>query len=80
VIESGRARPVSSPLSERELEVLALAARGASNKTIAGELELSARTVHAHMRNIFAKLGVASRTEAVMLGVRQGWLQSGGLG
>jgi two-component system, NarL family, response regulator LiaR len=64
-------------LSEREREVLALAARGASNKLIAGELNLSIRTVHAHMRNIFGKLGVASRTEAVMLGVREGWLTVG---
>ncbi len=36
---------------------------------------MSVRTVHAHMRHIFNKLGVASRTEAVMLGVREGWLQ-----
>ena len=69
--------PGSSPLSERERNVLRLAARGSSNKLIARELQVSVRTVHAHMRHIFNKLGVASRTEAVMLGVRQGWLQVG---
>ncbi|MGZ4337232.1 MAG: response regulator [Gaiellaceae bacterium] len=69
--------PEPSPLSERECEVLRLAARGASNKLIAHELQVSVRTVHAHMRHIFNKLGVASRTEAVMLGVRRGWLQVG---
>lgn len=67
--------PVPSPLSERECEVLRLAARGASNKLIAHELKVSVRTVHAHMRHIFNKMRVASRTEAVMQGVRQGWLQ-----
>jgi DNA-binding NarL/FixJ family response regulator len=71
------AQPATCPLSERECEVLLLAARGASNKLIAHDLQLSVRTVHAHMRNIFSKLGVASRTEAVMLAVRQGWLQVG---
>jgi DNA-binding NarL/FixJ family response regulator len=64
-------------LSEREQEVLRLAARGASNKAIAHELHVSVRTVHAHMRHIFTKMGVASRTEAVMAGIRQGWLQVG---
>jgi DNA-binding NarL/FixJ family response regulator len=67
-------RQTDCSLSEREHEVLRLAARGASNKLIAHELQVSVRTVHAHMRHIFTKLGVASRTEAVMLGVRQGWL------
>lgn len=62
-------------LTDRESEVLKLAARGASNKLIASELDLSVRTVHAHMRHIFDKLGVASRTEAVVYGVRHGWLQ-----
>ncbi len=70
-------QPASSTLSEREREVLGLAARGASNKSIARELQVSVRTIHAHMRHIFNKMGVASRTEAVMLGVRQGWLQVG---
>jgi DNA-binding NarL/FixJ family response regulator len=67
-------QPGPSPLSEREREVLRLAAKGASNKMIAGELHVSVRTVHAHMRHIFSKMGVASRTEAVMQAVRQGWL------
>jgi DNA-binding NarL/FixJ family response regulator len=56
VVEGGGVRPVSSPLSGREREVLEFAARGASNKVIAHELELSVRTVHAHMRHIFGKL------------------------
>lgn len=77
VLAGGRGPRASSPLSEREREVLRLAARGESNKVIAHELQVSVRTVHAHMRHIFTKLGVASRTEAVMLGVRQGWLQVG---
>jgi DNA-binding NarL/FixJ family response regulator len=69
--------PEAAPslVSERELEVLQLAARGAGNKSIANELGVSIRTVHAHMRHIFNKLGVASRTEAVMRGVREGWLK-----
>jgi two-component system, NarL family, response regulator LiaR len=70
-------QPACNPLSEREREVLAHAAHGASNKLIARELHVSVRTIHAHMRNIFGKLDVASRTEAVMLGARQGWLEAG---
>lgn len=62
------------PLSAREQEVLRLAARGVSNKEIADALSLSARTVQNHLSHIFNKLGVASRTEAVVLGLRNGWL------
>ncbi|HJW75280.1 MAG TPA: response regulator transcription factor [Thermoleophilia bacterium] len=68
------AAQVSHPLSTREKEVLRLAARGISNKQIARQLDLSIRTVHAHMSHIFAKLGVASRTEAVVRGLQNGWL------
>jgi len=60
-------------LSERELEVLRLASKGISNKDIAKELVLSVRTVQAHLGNIFNKLGVGSRTEAVLHAVRRGW-------
>jgi DNA-binding NarL/FixJ family response regulator len=77
IARGGRAaeQPALSTLTEREREVLGLAARGASNKLIAHELQVSVRTVHAHMRHIFTKLDVASRTEAVMLGAREGWLR-----
>jgi DNA-binding NarL/FixJ family response regulator len=60
-------------LSQRELEVLRLAASGMSNAAIAQELGLSARTVQVHLTHIFAKLGVASRTEAVITALRRGW-------
>jgi DNA-binding NarL/FixJ family response regulator len=67
-------------LTERELDVLRAAARGLGNKQIAAELQLSPRTVQAHLANIFGKLGVASRTEAVTRGIREGWLSLGDLG
>jgi NarL family two-component system response regulator LiaR len=60
-------------LSEREMEVLRLASKGISNKDIARELVVSARTVQAHLGNIFNKLGVGSRTEAVLYALRKGW-------
>ena len=61
-------------LSERELRVLKLAARGLSNKDIAQELFLSVRTVQSHLGNIFNKLRVGSRTEAVLRGLKKGWI------
>ena len=64
---------VTEPLSEREMEVLKLAAKGTSNKDIAEELFLSPRTVQAHLGNIFNKLSVGSRTEAILCGLRRGW-------
>lgn len=69
---SGRDRP-SERLSEREIGIIRLAARGMSNKEIADELSLSKRTVEGHLRSIFNKLGVGSRTEAVLYGLRKGW-------
>jgi DNA-binding NarL/FixJ family response regulator len=61
-------------LSDRELEVLKLAARGMTNQEIADELVLSIRTVQTHLSNIFGKMGVGSRTEAVLQALRKGWL------
>ncbi len=59
-------------LSEREREIIRLVATGASNKQIAQQLYISANTVKVHLRNIFAKIGVASRTEATLFAIREG--------
>jgi DNA-binding NarL/FixJ family response regulator len=64
-----------SILSEREMEVLKAAAKGNGNKEIADELFISIRTVQAHMRSIFNKLGVGSRSEAIIYGLRRGWFK-----
>lgn len=61
-------------LSEREKEVLKLAARGLSNKDIADTLCISVRTVQGHINSIFHKLSVGSRTEAIFQSVKRGWL------
>ena len=61
-------------LSDRELDVLRLAAQGLTNRAIGAELGISERTVHSHLMNIFAKLHVNSRTEAAMKAVRMGWI------
>ena len=59
-------------LTERELQVLELLAQGLANKQIAARLGISEHTVKFHVTGIYTKLGAASRTEAVRLGVRQG--------
>jgi len=61
-------------LTERELEVLKLAAKGMTNMNIARELNLSVRTVQGHLSSVFSKMGVGSRTEAVLHALRKGWI------
>jgi DNA-binding NarL/FixJ family response regulator len=65
--------PVERP-TDRELEVLALAARGYTNKAIGLQLGISDRTVQGHLAKTFDKLQASSRTEAVMRAVAVGWL------
>jgi DNA-binding NarL/FixJ family response regulator len=64
----------SAQLSDRELDVLRLAAKGMSNRDIARSLHLSERTIQAHLSTIFTKMEVGSRTEAVVKALREGWL------
>jgi NarL family two-component system response regulator YdfI len=66
------AEDLAEPLSGRELEVLDLVAEGLSNKLIAHRLNISEHTVKTHVASIFAKLGAASRTEAVSQAIRRG--------
>ena len=67
-------RQTQSPetLSERELEVLALMAKGEGNKLIASNLIISESTVKTHIQSIFQKLGVSDRTEAVTEAIKKG--------
>lgn len=71
---TGSKTSVIEPLTDRELEVLALAARGFTNKAIGVQLGISDRTVQGHLAHIFTKLQAGSRTEAVMRAVSLGWI------
>ena len=69
-------------ITDREIEILSYAARGLTNKQIAGELFISDRTVQGHLQNIYQKLHVATRTEAVTAALSHGLitLADGGQG
>jgi two-component system, NarL family, response regulator YdfI len=69
---STQATELSTPLTTREIEVLGMLAEGVGNKTIARRLDISEHTVKFHIGSIFSKLNASSRTEAVILGARQG--------
>ncbi len=60
--------------SEREVGVIGLLAAGRSNDEIAHEFGITVRTVESHLRRLFARYGVFSRTELAMLAVREGWI------
>ena len=61
-------------LSERETEVMILAARGLSNRLIGEELHLSEATIKRHLANVYEKIGVRSRTEAVRVALMEQWI------
>lgn len=68
---------VVEEITDRELEVLSLAAKGYTNKAIGVQLGISDRTVQGHLAHIFDKLQASSRTEAVMRAVSLGWISQG---
>lgn len=65
------------PLTERELEILRLAALGLTNRAIGQRVDISERTVQGHMAHVYGKLVVTSRTEAVTEALRRGWITLG---
>lgn len=73
-IASQAEEPPVEPLTEREMEVLLMAAKGYTNKAIGAHLGISDRTVQGHLAHIFNKLNASSRTEAVMRAVSLGWI------
>jgi two-component system, NarL family, response regulator NreC len=74
--EGKRAAKASVAISDRESEVLRLIASGYSNKEIAGQLDLSVKTVEAHKANAMRKLGLSGRIDIVKYALLQGWLQN----
>ena len=72
----GAAAAAGPPLTPRELDVLRAAARGLGNKAIGRELGMSARTAQTHLTRTYAKLGVSSRTEAVLHAIKAGWVRA----
>ena len=68
-------KPANAFLSQRELEVLAFVARGASNKEVARNLHVSEATIKSHLLRIFGKLGVEDRTAAVTMALEKGLLR-----
>ncbi|MBN2147164.1 MAG: response regulator transcription factor [Anaerolineales bacterium] len=79
MLSGGRARAEGveaiSPLSEREMEVLAYITRGLSNKEIASFMQISHQTVKNHVTSILRKLDVEDRTQATIYALRQGWVR-----
>jgi LuxR family maltose regulon positive regulatory protein len=73
-LASVRAEAPIDPLTDRELEVLRLLAEGLSNKTIAGKLFVAPSTVKQHLKHVYDKLDVHSRTQAVARGQEIGLL------
>jgi len=69
---------VESPLTPREMEILQLLARGLDNAAIAEQLVITKRTAQNHISNIYGKLGVDSRTEAMLYAIRRGWVDVDG--
>ena len=73
LVQSREASQVEA-LTDREMEVLNLVAKGFTNKAIGVQLGISDRTVQGHLAHIFDKLQAGSRTEAVMRAVSLGWI------
>jgi ATP/maltotriose-dependent transcriptional regulator MalT len=63
-----------SALSDREMEVIVLVARGFSNRQVATQLHISEATIKRHLANIYEKIGVTSRSDAVRTALNEQWI------
>ncbi len=72
IAQPTRQPPSPDPLTEREVEVLKLVARGLGNQEIAEELVIGVTTVYSHVSNILSKLHLATRTQAALYALREG--------
>lgn len=72
---SSRPRGGAAPLSPRELEVVRLVVDGRSNDEVATALGIGSKTVESHLRRLFERFGIASRTELATRALREGWLE-----
>jgi two-component system response regulator DesR len=75
VLDAARYAP--KPPSDREVAVLTELHKGATSDEIGARLGISARTVESHLRRLFDRYGVLSRTELAVLALREGWIDSG---
>ena len=76
-LSNGPKQRLPQDLTEREVEVLTLIARGQGNREIAGELVISEKTVKTHVSNLLSKLHLADRTQAVIYALTEGLLSNG---
>ena len=78
-LESPRAAKTSTSvsLSERETEIVVLAARGLSNRMIGQQLDIAEATAKRHLANVYQKIGVNSRSEAVRMALMEQWIGLG---
>ena len=76
-LSTGPKQRLPQDLTERELEVLGLIARGQSNREIAGELVISEKTVKTHVSNLLSKLHLADRTQAAIYAITEGLVSKG---
>ncbi|MFN2137258.1 MAG: response regulator [Candidatus Promineifilaceae bacterium] len=74
IAQPGAREPLAEPLTDREVDVLKLLARGKSNQEIANELVIGVTTVYSHVSSILAKLHLATRTQAALYAVREGYV------
>ncbi|MFN2169352.1 MAG: response regulator transcription factor [Anaerolineae bacterium] len=74
IAQPAKREPLAEPLTDREVEVLKLLAHGLTNQEIADKLVISVTTVYSHVSSILSKLHLATRTQAALYALREGYV------